>query len=124
MAPRKLAIPATKKTWMLALPCRLVALLVVVSLVKPDLSGFCCFMARLDFGMRPHARTTRADPPPSWPSTGSFSRPGPRKSQQYAFGCTEEKLRKLVFGLKQIGDPSDNKYDRTKGAGSLRRLRH
>ena len=35
----------------------------------------------------------------------------------YAFGCTEEKLRKLIFGLKQIGSPSDDKYDRTKGAG-------
>ena len=28
----------------------------------------------------------------------------------YAFGCTVEKLRKLVFGLKQIGDPFDNKF--------------
>ena len=34
-------------------------------------------------------------------------------SHVYAFGCTEEKLRKLVFGLKpclkQIGDPSDKR---------------
>ena len=38
-------------------------------------------------------------------------------STVYAFGCTEEKVRKRVFGLKQIGSPSDDKYDRTKGAG-------
>ena len=38
-------------------------------------------------------------------------------STVYALGCTEEKVRKRVFGLKQIGSPSDDKYDRTKGAG-------
>ena len=35
--------------------------------------------------------------------------PSPAEGHVYAFGCTKEKLRKLVFGLKQIGDPSDNK---------------
>ena len=37
--------------------------------------------------------------------------------ERNASACTH-RLRKLVFGLKQIGDPpSDSKYDRTKGAG-------
>ena len=43
--------------------------------------------------------------------------PSTAEGHVYAFGCTEEKLCKLVFGLKQIGSPSDDKYDRTKGAG-------
>ena len=37
----------------------------------------------------------------------------------YAFGCTEENIRKLVYGLKQIGDPSDEKYDRSTGKGRV-----
>ena len=35
----------------------------------------------------------------------------------YAFGNTAESLRKLVFGLTQIGDPSDRAFDRTTGTG-------
>ena len=34
-----------------------------------------------------------------------------------AFGCTEEKLRKLVLGLKQVGSPDDAPYNRATGAG-------
>ena len=56
--------------------------------------------------------------------TSSPNKGGAPSTVDYAFGCTEEKLRKLVprlhvvvFGLKQIGSPSDDKYDRTKGAG-------
>jgi len=34
-----------------------------------------------------------------------------------AAGCTEENLRKLVLGLKQVGGRSDAPYDRVTGAG-------
>ena len=45
--------------------------------------------------------------------------PSTAEGHVYAFGCTEENLRKVVHGLKQIGDPSDDKYDRTTGKGHV-----
>ena len=30
-----------------------------------------------------------------------------------------QNIRKLVYGLKQIGDPSDEKYDRSTGKGRV-----
>ena len=41
--------------------------------------------------------------------------PSTAEGHVYAFGCTEEDLRKLVYGLKQIGAPDDDTYDRTTG---------
>ena len=35
----------------------------------------------------------------------------------YAFGCTAEHLRKLVFGLRRIGAPDEPAFNRTTGAG-------
>jgi len=45
--------------------------------------------------------------------------PSTAEGHIYAFGCTEENIRKLVYGLKQIGDPSDEKYDRSTGKGRV-----
>ena len=42
---------------------------------------------------------------------------GPRPQHTPSAAPTEERLRKLVFGLKQIGEPTDGKYDRTTGTG-------
>ena len=44
--------------------------------------------------------------------------PSTAEGHIHAFGCTEEKLRKLVLGLKQVGSRDDDApYDRATGAG-------
>ena len=61
-----------------------------------------------------------ASAPP--PTAALIHRRGPHLPF-YAFGCTgprparRETLRKLVFGLKQIGNPDDRAFDRTTGEG-------
>ena len=48
---------------------------------------------------------------------GLGSAPSTAEGHTYAFGNTAKSLRRLVFGLKQIGDPSDRAFDRTTGEG-------
>ena len=43
--------------------------------------------------------------------------PSTAEGHIHAFGCTEAKLCKLVFGLKQVGIRDDAPYDRVTGAG-------
>ena len=53
-----------------------------------------------------------------WPSAVGGA-PSSAEGHIYAFGCTEESVRKLVYGLKQIGEPTDAKYDRNTGKGRV-----
>ena len=50
-------------------------------------------------------------------STRNGGAPSTAEGHTHAFGCTEENLRKLVLGLKQVGSRSDAPYDRVTGAG-------
>jgi hypothetical protein len=50
-------------------------------------------------------------------STRNGGAPSTAEGHTHAFGCTEENLRKLVLGLKQVGSRSGAPYDRVTGAG-------
>ena len=50
-------------------------------------------------------------------STDNGGAPSSAEGHIYAFGCTAERLCKLVFGLKQIGDEGDRPFSRATREG-------